>query len=160
MKKLLVVLVCSLLCCMSCGSDDCPTCPRPPGASGSPPVISVLNCRPESAARNEGGGSIRLNCTVSFIDPDRDLDEMFFSSQECGEGPWGEYPVLSDPALGDVSSQAEGQREGEIVFGIFVDTDCEDEGPYLYEISALDSEDNESKPLKLFFVLTEPESAP
>ena len=75
MKKLLVVLVGSLLCCMSCGSDDCPTCPRPPGASGSPPQLANLACVPDSAPA-EGTGSITIDCSMTFSDQDGDLDAV------------------------------------------------------------------------------------
>ena len=157
MKRLLVALFVSLFFCMSCGDDDCPTCPGPPGASGSPPKIDTLSCDPGSALINDGNGSITLNCTVSFLDPDRDLAEMYFRSKDCGQGEWGEkYPVKSDPDLGSVSDQAEGQLEGVIEFGITVDTYCA-VGDYPYEISARDREENDSNTLTLYFTLTDGE---
>lgn len=154
MKKLLVVLVVSLFCCMSCGGDDCPTCPGSPRPSGSPPVISDLQCNPSSADIGQSGGVLTIGCSVDFIDPDEDfetiLEKVLFSAQDCGKDP------LSDISI-DVRSQAAGQQQGTINFGARVQTDCV-EGIYRYEISALDSENSEpNTPLGFSFELVEPD---
>ncbi len=149
MKKLLVVFVVSLLCCMSCGSDDCETCPRPPKPSGSPPVISNLQCNPSSAEVGQGGGAITVDCSLFFRDPDGDLELVLFSYLEgCGEDP-GTLAI-------DVRAQAGVQEEGTIqLANLQIKTNCIAD-TYTYEFMAVDSEDTESNELILHFVLVEP----
>ena len=90
MIKLLVVLVASLFCCMSCGSDDAVDPGRP---AGSPPQIADLDCFPASATENENGGAITLACTVNFEDADMDLETLVVRfRRDCGGGSWQEIP--------------------------------------------------------------------
>jgi hypothetical protein len=148
MKKLLVVLVGSLLCCVSCGSDDCPTCPRPPGASGSPPQLANLACVPDSAPA-EGTGSITIDCSMTFSDQDGDLETIVFSYvQGCGQNP--------GPVYFDVRGQAGLQQGGTILLeGLnapIVQTTCS-AGIYTYRFTAVDSEGSESPTETLKFEL-------
>ena len=145
MKKLLVVLVGSLFCCMSCGSDDCQVCPRPPGASGSPPQIANLDCDPDSAPA-EGPGSVTMDCSLFFRDQDGDLETIVFSYiQGCGQDP--------EPLEYDVSGQAGVQQEGTVLLeDLIVQTTCL-AGIYTYGFTAVDSEENESPLETLAFEL-------
>ena len=149
MKKFLVVLVGSLLCCMSCGDDDCQECPRPPGASGSPPVISSLQCDPGSAEVGEEGGGITMDCSLFFRDPDGDLETVVFSYLDgCGVDP--------GPLDIDVRSQAGVLEEGTIQLeNLLIQTNCAAD-TYTYDFVAVDSEDSESNELVLQFLLVEP----
>ena len=149
MKRLLVIFVVSLFCSMSCGSDDCPTCPRPPGASGTPPVISSLQCEPSSAEVGEGGGGITTTCSLFFRDPDGDLETVVFSYLDgCGVDP--------GPLDIDVRDQAGVDEEGTIeLANLQVKTNCVAD-TYTYQFVAVDSEDSESNELVLQFVLVEP----
>lgn len=148
MKRFLVFLVASLLCCMSCGDDDCPTCPRPPGASGSPPQLANLECVPYSAPA-EGTGSITINCSMTFFDQDGDLETIVFTYlQGCGTDP--------GPRSIDVRSQAGLQQAGTIVLqdlnAPIVQTTCS-AGFYTYGFTAVDSEGSESPVETLIFEL-------
>jgi len=148
MEKLVVVLVVSLLCCMSCGGDDCEVCPRPPRPSGSPPVISTLECNPSSAGVGEDGGAITIDCSLFFRDPDGDLETVVFTYLDgCGEDP--------GPLEIDVRGQAGLQEQGTIqLANLQVKTNCVAD-TYTYEFLALDSEDSESNELVLQFVLVD-----
>ena len=149
MKRLLVALFVSLFFCMSCGDDDCPTCPGPPGASGSPPVISSLECIPSSAEVGEEGGGIRTNCSLFFRDPDGDLKTIVFSYLDgCGDDP--------GPLEINVEDQAGVRVEGPIQLeNLQIKTNCVAD-TYTYEFVAEDSEESESNELFLYFVLVEP----
>jgi hypothetical protein len=146
MKRLVVFPVVVLFLCMACGGDDCPTCPRPPGASGSPPVISILQCNPSSAGIGEGGGAITMDCSLFFTDQDGDMDTVVFRYLDgCGADP-GPFSV-------DVSGQAGVQHQGTVqIQDLIIQTSCA-AGTYTYEFTALDVEQNESNALTLSFVL-------
>ena len=148
MKNLLAVLACSLLCCMSCGGDDCETCPRTPGASGSPPQLANLACDPDSAPA-EGTGSITIDCSMTFSDQDGDLEAIVFSYVKgCGRNP--------GPVYFDVRGQTGLQQGGTILLeGLnapIVQTTCS-EGVYTYRFEAVDSEGSESPAETLEFEL-------
>ena len=149
MKKLLVVFVISLFLFVSCGSDDCEVCPRPPGPSGSPPQLANLACDPDSAPA-EGAGSITIDCSMTFSDQDGDLETIVFSYiQGCGQDPG---PVN----FPDVSGQAGGQQQGTILLedpnAPIIQTTCS-AGLYTYGFTAGDSEGNESPVETLEFEL-------
>ena len=148
MKKMLLVFVALLLSCVSCGGDDCPTCPRPPSPSGSPPVISDLECTPTSAEMGQGGGAISMSCTLFFRDPDGDLESIVFSYVDgCGQDP--------GPLDIDVRGQAGVQEQGDInLVNLQVKTNCAAD-TYTYEFVAVDSEGSESDPLIQPFLLVE-----
>ena len=151
MKKLLVVLLISLLCCVSCGSDDGESFPgRPPGSS---PQIADLECDPSSATQDiEGGGAITVACTVNFQDADMDLETMVVRfRRDCGGGSWQE-------STEDVISQTAGRTQGSINFDFIARTNCPagddpDGLNYPYEISAEDSTNRVSNVLTLQFIL-------
>ena len=132
-KRLLVVLVGSLLCCMSCGSDDEPI---PGGPSGSPPRIANLECIPPSAPA-EGTGSITIDCSLFFRDQDGDLEAIIFSYiQGCGQNPGDDYF--------DVSDQSGVQQQGDIELkDLIIATTCSI-GTYTYGFTAVDRKKNES----------------
>jgi len=149
-KKLLVVLVVSLFCCMSCGSDD--EEPSPGGPSGSPPVISDLQCPRTTLDSGEGGGAATVeDCLVGFFDEDEDLETILqkglYSDQDCGVDPLPDFPI-------DVRPQTVGQQQGTILFDARIQTNCV-AGTYTYEFVAVDSEDSESNELVLQFVLVD-----
>ena len=151
MKKLLVVLACSLLCCMSCGSDDGEPIPgRPPGSS---PQIADLGCDPSSATVGDGSGATTVDCTVSFEDSDMDLETILVRfRRDCGGGSWQEIPK-------NVISQTAGRTQGEIDFDFIAETECPaspDGSDYPYEISARDSTNRVSNVLTLQFILVDP----
>jgi hypothetical protein len=147
MKKLLVVLVCSLLCCMSCGSDDAvPGSGRPPGSA---PQIADLGCDPSSATVGDGSGATTVDCTVDFEDADMDLETILVRfRKDCGGGSWQEIPK-------NVISQTAGRTQGEIDFDFIAETECPASN-YPYEISARDSTNRVSNVLTLQFILDEP----
>jgi hypothetical protein len=149
MKKLLdvlVVLVGSLLCCVSCGSDDAPSFG---GVPGSAPQIADLQCDPSSATEDDNGGAITVACTVNFEDADRDLETMVVRfRRNCGGGAWQE-------ATEDVISQTAGLTQGEVLFDFIAETDCPASN-YPYEVSARDSTNRVSNILTLQFRLDEP----
>ena len=143
MKKLLVVLVGSLLCCMSCGGDDGIIPGGPPGSS---PQIADLGCDPSSATVGDGSGATKVDCTVSFEDADMDLETILVRYRRaCGGGAWQEVPK-------NVISQTAGRTQGEIDFDFIAETECP-VGNYPYEISARDSTNMVSNVLTLQFVL-------
>jgi hypothetical protein len=149
MNKFFGVLVIFLFLFVGCGSDDCEVCPRPPRPSGSPPVISNLQCNPASAAVGQGGGAITMDCSLFFRDPDGDLDAVVFSYIDgCGDDP--------GPLDIDVRGQAGVQEDGDIdLENLQIKTNCVAE-PYTYEFVAEDGEGSESNELILQFVLVEP----
>jgi len=146
-KKLLVVLVVSLLCCMSCGSDDGePPSGKPPG---SPPQIADLQCDPSSATVGDGNGATAVDCTVDFEDADMDLETIIVRvRRNCGGGSWQEFPT-------NVVAQAAGRTRGAIDFILTAVTDCP-AGNYPHEVSARDSTNRVSNVLTLQFILDEP----
>ena len=145
MKRLLVVLVGSLLLCVSCGSDDAPIFG---GVPGSAPQIADLQCDPSSATEDDNGGAITVRCTVNFEDADMDLETMVVRfRRNCGGGSWQE-------ATEDVISQTAGRTQGEIDFDFIAETDCPPSN-YPYEISAQDSTNRVSNVLTLQFILEE-----
>ena len=146
MNRLLVVLLVSLFCCMSCGSDDEVDPGRPPG---SPPQIADLQCDPSSATIGEGAGATTVMCTVNFEDADMDLETILVRfRQNCGGGSWQEVPK-------NVIGQAAGLTQGEIDFDFIAETDCPASN-YPYEISAEDGTNRVSNVLTLQFILVEP----
>jgi len=146
-KRLLVVLVGSLLCCVNCGSDDGELIPgKPPGSS---PQISDLGCDPSSATVGDGSGATKVDCTVGFEDADMDLDTILVRfRRDCGRGSWQEVPK-------NVIGQTAGRTQGEIDFDFIAETDCP-ASKYPYEISAQDSTNRVSNVLTLQFILEEP----
>ncbi len=146
MRNLLAVLVVSLLCCVSCGSDDAVDPGRP---AGSPPQIADLDCIPDSAAVGENGGAITLDCSVSFEDADMDLETIILRRQRNCGGSWQEFPT-------SVVDQTAGRIRGTIDFQITALTNCP-AGNYPYEISAQDATNRVSNVLTLQFLL---EAAP
>ena len=149
MKKFFVVLVSSLLCCMSCGGDSGS---GPEGPSGSSPQIADLECSPTSAIVGEGSGATVVACTVSFEDADMDLETILVRfRQNCGRGSWKEAPT-------NVVEQTAGKVQGDIDFDFIAETACAATN-YPYEISAKDSKKHTSNVLTLQFVLEEGEPA-
>ena len=146
MKKPIVVFFVSLLCCMSCGSDDEPI---PGGPSGFPPQIADLGCDPSSATVGQGSGATTVECTVDFEDADMDLETILVRfRRNCGGGSWQEVPK-------SVIDQTAGRTQGEVDFNFIAETDCP-AGNYPYEISARDSTNRVSNVLTLQFILDEP----
>ena len=150
MKKLLVVPVvfaCSLLCCVSCGSDDGESFPgREPGSA---PQIADLVCDPSTATVGEGSGAITVECTVNFQDADMDLETILVRfRRDCGGGSWQEVPK-------NVIDQTAGRTQGEIIFDFILETECPASN-YPYEISARDATNRYSNVLTLQFILDEP----
>jgi hypothetical protein len=144
-KRLLVVLVGSLLCCTSCGSEDDPIFG---GVPGSAPQIADLLCDPSFATVGDGSGAITVECTVNFADADMDLETILVRSRrDCGGGSWQEVPK-------NVVSQTAGLTQGEILFDFIAETDCPASN-YPYEISARDSTNRVSNILTLQFDLLE-----
>ena len=147
MKQLLVVFACSLLCCVSCGSDDGEPIPGRP--AGSAPQIADLGWDPPSATVGDGSGAITVNCTVNFADADMDLDTILVRfRQDCGRGSWQEVPK-------NVIGQTAGRTQGEIDFDFIAETDCPASN-FPYEISARDATNRYSNVLTLQFILDEP----
>jgi len=143
MKKLLVVLVASLCCCVSCGSDD--SIPGRP--SGSPPQIADLGCIPDSATVNENGGAVTSACTVSFEDADMDLETIIVRRRKDCAGSWQEFPT-------NVVDQTAGRIRGVIDFQLTALTNCSP-GNHPYEVSAQDRTNRVSNVLRLQFLLEE-----
>jgi hypothetical protein len=147
MKKLLVVLVGSLLCCVSCGSEDDPIFG---GVPGSAPQIADLECDPSSATVGDGNGAVTVECTANFADADMDLETMVVRfRRNCGGGAWQE-------ATEDVISQTAGLTQGEVNFDFIAETDCPPSN-YPYEVSARDGTNRVSNILTLQFNLEEEE---
>ena len=145
MKRLLIVLVASLFCCVSCGDDDGSD---HSGAPGSSPQIADLACDPSSVTAGTGSGAITVDCTVNFEDADMDLETIVVSfRQDCGGGARKEVPK-------NVVNQAAGRTQGEVVFDFIAETDCP-AGNYPYEITAEDGTNRGSNVLTLQFILEE-----
>jgi hypothetical protein len=150
MKKLVVALMVCLFCCLSCGGDDGGSSGGG-GPIGSPPVISSLACNPDSAEVDEGGGAIEIDCTLFFRDPEGDLEEIVYSYLDgCGSDP--------GPLRIDVRGQlVGGQQQGDIdLENLQVKTNCAPDETYTYQFVAVDSENSESDPLTLNFLLNAP----
>ncbi len=147
MKKLLVVLALSLVCCMGCGSEDAVDPGRPPGSA---PQIADLEWNPSSAIVGDGSGAVTVDCTVSFQDADMDLETILVRfRRDCGGGSWQEVPK-------NVISQTAGRTQGEIDFDFIAETNCPVNN-YPYDISARDSTNRVSNILTLqFIILDEP----
>jgi hypothetical protein len=145
MKNLLVVLAVSLVCCMSCGSEDAVYPGRPPGSA---PQIADLVWDPPSAIVGDGSGATEVDCTVSFQDADMDLETILVRfRRDCGGGSWQEVPK-------NVISQTAGRTQGEIDFDFIAETNCPANN-YPYDISARDSTNRVSNVLTLQFNLEE-----
>ncbi len=148
MKKFLVVLAISLLCCVSCGGDDNGSDPE--GPSGSSPQIADLECNPSSVPVGEGSGATTVACAVSFQDADMDLETILVRfRKDCGRGSWQEVPK-------NVVDQTAGKIQGDIHFDFIAETDCPASN-YPYEITAKDSKKHVSNVLTLQFVLEDEE---
>ncbi len=146
MKTLLAILLASLFCCMSCGSDDAVDPGRP---AGSPPQIADLNCDPTAVTVGEGSGATTVDCTVSFSDADQDLETILVRfRQNCGTGSWQEIP-------NDVIAQTAGRTQGQLDFDFIAETNCPASN-YPYDITAEDSTGRVSVVLTLQFLLEDP----
>ncbi len=145
MRKYPVVLVLSLICCVSCGDDDGS---NHGGLPGSSPQIADLACDPSSVTAGAGAGAITVDCTVSFEDADMDLETIVVSfRQDCGGGARKEVPK-------NVVSQAAGRTQGDVDFDFIAETDCPASN-YPYEITAEDGTNRVSNVLTLQFILEE-----
>ena len=114
--------------------------------SGSAPGISNLTYSPQSAFLNDGNGSLILNGSITFNEPDGDISSYVLTVYDSS---FNVISNLSDPIPGIA-----GITSGNLQISLQVNTTVVDD--YSFEIYLTDLDDNVSNTLSGIFPITGP----
>ena len=106
-------------------------------SSGSIPNIDNLSYSPQKAFLNDNGGSITVNGTITFNDPDGDVSSYVLTVYDSNLNA---VSKLSDPIPGVV-----GMKNGTLLLSLLVNTTVAD--IYSVEVYLIDSKNNSSNTL-------------